>query len=411
MRSNCQRLSITVFVPLIIIFIVWLFAGTRTRATFRLATLAAQPDQAVRERISRNYGQLPLQFESNRGQTDPRVKFLARGSGYSLFLGADEAVLKLRGAGSRISMKLADANLNPVISGTDRLDAKSHYFLGADPRAWRTNVATFAQVKYESVYPGIDLIWYGNQRQIEHDFVAAPGANPRRIKLAFTDARGLKITPDGALNLKVEEGELRFLKPVAWQESGGERIPVECDFSIDAQGRVGFRLGSYDTRKPLVIDPVLLYSTYLGGGTGELGLAITLDKDRNAYITGATNSPDFPYTSPTQPPPANNGDDVFVLKLNPAGNAVVYSTWFGGSGTDVGYGIAVDNDGAAYVTGLTFSTNFPTTTGSLQPAPNRGSEAFVTKLDPSGSAIVYSTYLGGNSADGRLGSPMERSPG
>jgi uncharacterized protein (TIGR03437 family) len=387
-------------------------------STVLLMGIIAQPEpsqssqtfgfQSKQARSVPGYGQLPLRFEANAGQADPRVRFLSRGSGYALFLAADEAVLKLGGARPAVArMKLAGANPRPRAVGVDPLEGRSNYFLGNDPRRWRTNVANFARVKYESVYPGVDLVWYGNQQQIERDFILAPGADPRRIEWAFEGARDVTIAADGSLILEVEGGELRLRKPLAWQEAEGERQPVACEFSRRGRNRIGFSVGAYDRSRALVIDPVLFYSSYLGGASGEDGWAITVDRENSAYITGSTFSLDFPGPGPIQPMGDDSSGDVFVLKLNPAGNAIVYGAWLGGNSFDEGRGIAVDASGNAYVAGYTNSTNFPVTAGSLQPAASKGGDAFVAKINPTGTALVYSTHLGGSGGDAGIAMALD----
>lgn len=380
---------------------------------------SSKPDPAATARVSEAYGKLPMRFEINEGQTSREAKFIARGAGYALFLTPDEAVLRLQkretGAADQpaessvVRMKLAGANRAPKISGVERLQTRSNYFIGNDPGKWRTNVTNFSRVKYEAVYPGVDLVWYGNQRQIEHDFVVAPGADPNRIKLSFAGADTMTIDDKGALVLRVGGEELRLLKPVAWQEANGERNEIECRFSINERNQIGFNLGRYDVDRPLVIDPVLLYSTYLGGALGESGFAIAVDKDRNAYVTGFTASTDFPGPSQIQQTPPNISADAFVLKLNSTGSAVVYGTWLGGVTDDFGTSIAVDGDGNAYVAGQTFSSDFPVTAGSLQPAASRIGDAFVTKINAAGSALIYSTYLGGDGGDAAIGIAVDAS--
>jgi uncharacterized protein (TIGR03437 family) len=387
-------------VPLAILLLIGIIAKPEP---FRSSRTFASPSKQAR--IGPGYGRLPLQFEVNAGQTDPRVKFVARGTGTALLLTAEGAVLKA--ASGAVRMKLAGANPRTRVSGLERLEGRSNYFLGNDPGRWRTKVENFARVKYESVYPGIDLVWYGNQQRIEHDFILAPGADPRRIEWSFEGVRATTIARDGSLRLEVEGGDLRLLKPVAWQDVVGGRRSVACEFSRKGRNRIGFTVGEYDRRRTLVIDPVLLYSTYLGGAAGEDGWAIAVDKDNSVYLTGSTNSLDFPGPGPIQPKGDEASGDAFVLKLNPAGNAVVYAAWLGGNEFDEGRGIAVDANGNAFIAGYTTSKNFPITAGSLQPAANRNEEAFVAKINPAGTALVYSTYLGGSGGEAALGLALD----
>jgi uncharacterized repeat protein (TIGR01451 family) len=394
------------------------------------APLLTQPDPAVRGLVMTSYGKLPLSFERNQGQTDGRVKFLSRGSGYTLYLTAKEAVLalqktpskgenqnaKIRNAGlatdqlprtsTVLRMRLEGANSAPKVRGLEQLPGKSNYFIGNDPTKWHTHVPNYARVQYEGIYPGVDLVYYGHQRQLEYDFVVAPGANPKSIRLAFEGAGQMKVGTEGDLVLSGEGGELRFQKPVVYQLTGGRdrtqtsegvRTFIDGRYLLEGKSQVSFYLAAYDRSKPLVIDPVLSYSTYLGGSGDDWAFGIALDLAGNAYVTGFTNSTNFPTKGAFQGANAG-GYDAFVTKLSPTGSALVYSTYLGGGGADQAYGIALDSAGNAYVTGLTNSTNFPTK-NAFQGANAGGGDVFVTKLGPTGSALVYSTYLGGSGAD------------
>jgi plastocyanin len=366
-----------------------------------------------------SYGKVPLHFEANQGQTDDQVKFLARGSGYGLFLTSTESVLVLRkgeagrpGEGlaraeaatqSRSSppevlrMKLLGADPHPAVEGTEELPGKSHYFIGNDPKKWRTDVPQYARVEYKNVYPGVSLTYYGNQGQLEYDFVVSPGGDPRRIRLGIEGAKGIRVDAEGNLVLSLPGGEVVEKAPVVYQEIGRARKAVEGRFVVRGRGEVGFEVGAYEADRPLVLDPLLVYSTYLGGSGNDAGLGIAMDTSGNAYVTGYTNSTNFPTANPLQA--ANGGGyDAFVAKVNAVGSALVYSTYFGGSGDDIGQSIAVDGSGNAYVTGYTQSTDFPTA-NPLQAVYGGNADAFVAKLNASGSALVYSTYLGGSGSD------------
>ncbi|MDA2929354.1 SBBP repeat-containing protein [Acidobacteria bacterium AH-259-O06] len=395
--------------------------------------------QASQVRVTEAYGKLPLSFEANQGQSDPHVKFLSRGRGYTLFLTPTEAVLTLQKtvkskAGNRrptlrarlkddnrafsiqtttVRMQLIGANPGPQVTGLEELPGKVNYFIGNDPAKWRTNVSTYAKIKYRDVYPGVDVVYYGNQGQLEYDFVVAPGADPKTITLRFQGADTLEVDDQGDLVLHTGGGEVRLQKPLVYQEVDGVRQEISGGYRLKGQHQVGFQLGLYDAATPLVVDPVLVYSTYLGGFGNEGGFRIAVDPEGNAYVTGGTNSTDFPTANALQP--AYGGDfDAFVAKLNPTGSGLVYSTYLGGSGREnfsefseeaffAGGGIAVDPEGNAYVTGFTSSTDFPTA-NALQPAFGGGDfDAFVAKLNPTGSALVYSTYLGGSGNDQGLG--------
>ena len=458
--------------------------GVQTHKSNTVAPKAAKSTakRVARPRASEDYGRLPLSFEVNQGQTDAQVRFLARGQGYTLFLTSQEAVLSLHksegkrvpkegasanpgskletelagrfalfedrtrrtaelsesqggesGTNTVLQMRLAGASFDARVKGEEELSGKSNYFIGNDPKKWRTNIPTYAKVRVEDIYPGVDLVYYGNQGQLEYDFVVRPGADPSEVKLALTsgpstkgrDSRGsvdatkaasTKIDDNGDLVVPVDGSEVRFHKPVIYQPAFSGKveraIPVEGHYTINEQNEVAFAIGDYDRTRPLVIDPVLVYSTYLGGGGYYDGFeynqvsAIAVDSSGNAYVTGFTRSPNFPTTLNSYQPAMPSGCApqydapcayAFVTKLSPDGSSLVYSTFLGGGGANGGYGIAVDSSGNAYVTGSTTSTDFPTL-NALQ-GTNRdypyGSSAFVTEVNAGGSALVYSTYLGG----------------
>jgi hypothetical protein len=347
------------------------------------------------------YGRLPLAFEANRGQTDPSVNFLARGEGYALFLTPNEAVVKLQDGATGsdvIRLQLVGAEPAPPASGRDPLPGTSNYLVGADPNRWRTGIANYAGVEYRGVYPGIDLVYHGNQGQLEYDFDVAPGADPGAIRLRVEGASSLALDPQGNLVLHAAGGDLVQHAPVVYQDVGGVRRPVAGRFVLEGGDQVGFALGAYDKRLPLVIDPTLSYSTFLDGTAFENSGAIAVDRNGNAYVVGNTTSPDFPTTPgalQTTLKSSGNLSDAFVAKLNADGTALVYSTYLGGSQSDGASGIAVDSDGDAYVTGGSTSKDFPTTTGAFQTTLYGLAAAFVAKLNASGTALVYSTYLGG----------------
>jgi hypothetical protein len=381
----------------------------------------SSPTTAGLSALAEDFGKLPLGFEANAGQTDERVKFFSRGRGYTLFLTDNEAVLALPKTGvahSDVSatnrvlrMKLVGTNLAAAVMGAQELPGKSNYFIGKDPSKWRTNVPNYAQVKYLGVYPGVDLVYYGTQGgQLEYDFVVAPGADPSAIRLniaaggvgtAKPRQRLLRISSDGDLVVRMEGGEIRLHKPIIYQ-SGSTRMVRDGHYILTASNQVRFALGPYDHAKPLIIDPVLSYSTYLGGSSVGFSLsnAIAVDSSGSAYIAGSTTQSDFPTQNPFQPT-FGDGGDAFITKFSPSGSTLIYSTFLDGSDGATGVGIAVDASGAAYVTGETSSTDFPTLNpiqASLGGPEGSTVNAFVTKLAPSGASLVYSTYYGGSAA-------------
>jgi hypothetical protein len=394
------------------------------------------PTGTTERRNVQTYGKLPLSFEPNLGQTDTQVKFLSRGNGYTLFLTSTEAVLALSSSSKSerevqvptaasvrlqptrldesqqtrqtlLRMMLVGANSHAQVKGLEELPGKSNYFIGNDPQKWHIDVPTYAQLEYQDVYPGVNLIYYGNQRRLEHDFVVAPGADPSLIRLVFQGADDITLDAHGNLVLHATDGKVTLQAPLIYQEFNGTHQSVAGRYVLGDQDQVGFQLAAYDTRKPLIIDPILSYSTYLGGSGADYGSAIAVDAAGNAYVTGSTTSINFPIANPLQPSIVG-GTDVFIAKLNPTGSALVYSTYLGGNpGIYVnGFGIAVDASGSPYVVGMTDSSDFPTTVGALDRTFHGGNsptDAFVTKLNPAGNGLVYSTYLGGSGEDDGYG--------
>jgi hypothetical protein len=417
------------------------------------------------------FGKLPLSFEANRGQLDARVRFMARGPGYALFLTPTEAVLDLRArsGGGVVRMSLAGANRSPAIAGIEPLPGRSNYYrtghTGVDAARQRgphglleegrssryENVPSYARVRYAGVYPGVDLVYYGNQRQLEYDLVVAPGADPDVIHLAFDGVDRMTVSPEGELVLGVAGGEIRQHKPILYQDVDGVRRSVDGGYVLSASQQAAFTVGPYDRSQPLILDPVLSYGTYLGGSNPDSAAAIAVDATGSVYVTGQTQSADFPLSNG---PIVGGPYALFVTKLNAAGTALEYSTYldtadnfynigkgiqvdaagnayvtgeFGpfdrvlvmrldGSGvvkysiilgnlntTNAGHAIAIDGAGNAYVTGEA-GPGFDVTPGAYQTTYHGStSNAFVTKVNTNGASdatsLVYSTYLGGNGSD------------
>ena len=346
-----------------------------------------------------------LRFEPNQGQADPEVRFLARGPGYGLYLtraGATLAVGRPGVAPTAVTLRLAGAAaVEPI--GEGPVPGLTSYFVGSDRTRWRTGVPGYRGVRYPGVRPATDLIYYGTgPRGLEYDLELAPGADPRGLRLTIDGVERVALDADGAAVLSLPGGgELRQAPPRAYQEGpGGERVAVLARYALDRDGSLGFDVGAYDRTRRLVIDPELLFSSYLGGSNSDGAVAVARDLGGNIYLAGYTLSTNFPTVTPLQ---ASNGGsyDVFVTKLYP-GHTLAYSTYLGGSAEDRATGIAVDADGNAYVGGYTYSTNFPTS-APFQAASAGAPDAFVAKLNPTGSALVYSTYLGGTSSDTAYG--------
>ena len=375
------------------------------------------PEQKVKPELL----SLPLSFEANQGQTDRAVKFLSRGNGYALFLTRDSAVFKLRPVRKNsppavVRMKLAGANSGTRIEGAQTLPGTVNYFMGNDPNQWTNGVTTFGEVNYRQIYRGVDLVYYGTQRQLEYDFMVAPGADPGQIALEFSGASPT-LNPDGSLVLMIDGAPLTFRKPVVYQTIAGKKVLIAGNYELSGE-RVQFSLGKYDHSRVLVIDPVLSYLTYLGGSSadivgfttygGNTTQGMVVDQAGNVYVTGSTQSTDFPLQNPIQKVNNTNAPTGFVAKLNPAGSQLIYSTYIGGGVFNDDtitrpYAIAVDGSGNAYLTGFTSAPQFPITAGAYQticgtlvnnvtncPATQ---SAFLTKLSPAGG-LVYSTFLG-----------------
>jgi hypothetical protein len=393
-----------------------------------------------------NYGHLPLMFEPNQGQTDARVKFLARGGGYGLYLTAQDAVLALQHSASdsrhstagtsALRMKLVGAN-SADPNGEIQLPGKSNYLIGNDPEKWHRDIPQFARVRYRNVYPGIDLVYYGNQGRLEYDFEVAPGSDPKQVALRFQGIQTPKIDAHGDLVLEAGGSELRLQAPHVYQKVGTEERPVAGHFELrgHAKDEVGFQLGAYDRSRALIIDPVLVYSTFLGGSGNEAcsiiapitvpGIsvpvpppgcpAITVDAASNAYVAGSTTSTNFPATAGEYQPDLAPGAtaNVFIAKFSPTGS-LLFATYLGGNGTDYTAGVAVDSGFDILVAGTTSSGNFPTTNGAtnaaFQTTPvTSGKHVFVSKLDPTGKFLLYSTYLSGNGTDIASGLAVDQS--
>ena len=359
----------------------------------------------------------PLSFEANDGQVDDQAKFFSRGQGYNLFLTPTESVLVLTKASKAkdfvqtnpgsianypesqemesavVRMRLEGANLTPEMSGINMTSSKSNYLIGDDKSKWRTNVSQYSKVKYQEVYEGIDLVYYGNQRKLEYDFIVQPGADYKQIQMNFSGADKLSLDNKGNLVMATPTGNVIQYAPIIYQVIDGERKPVEGNYVLQDEARVSFQVAQYDAEKELVIDPILVYSTYLGGENFDSGYGMDVDEFGNVYVTGKVQSIDFPEVNSAQG--FQGGEDAFVAKLDSTG-ALVYSTYIGGSSDDVAYGIAVDGSGNIHITGTTISNDFPTD-NAIQ-GDQLSWDAFVVKLDTSGD-LVYSTYLGGNSYD------------
>jgi hypothetical protein len=347
---------------------------------------------------------LPMRFEANQGQVNREVRYYSRGPNYTLFLTSQEAVLSLAGGTSTevLRISLPKGNAQPQIEGIDPLASRTDYFLGNRKAAWRTNVRQYQRVRYREVYPGVDLIFYGNGRQLEYDFVVRPGVDPRRIRMKFTGARKISLDETGALVLRMGEAELRQHKPLAYQGSHRE---VAARYVLLGRGEVGFSVGKYDPHQALVIDPVLSYSTLLGGSSLEVGTAVATDPAGYIWVAGYTWSQDFPIAGAAYRDYSGGSQDIFLAKFHPAfsgTDSLRYSAYLGGSGDDEVRAMCLGAGGALYLVGTTTSTDFPTAGNAHQTSNAGGTDAFVVQLYPDipfGDALVFATYLGGTDTD------------
>ena len=393
------------------------------------AVKPAKVDEATKVKVLESYGKLPLSFVQNKGQVDKKVSYYLNGRQGTIYFtkggivyvlsqetGSSEKIKK--GSVSketrpkefkRLSFTLKPVSRNKavrLVSG-DKLPGRVNYLIGNDKGKWHTDIPIYQEIIYKDLYDGIDLKVYGTNNQMEYDFIVAAGADPRDIRMAFDGINALKVDKDGNLIIKTAFSEQKHLKPVIYQEIDGTRHMVEGSFRV-AKTTFSFDVGAYDKNHPLVIDPLTLsYSTYLGGSSGDEGYSICVDTSGNAYVTGRTISTDFPTVNPYQGT-NGGGNDVFVTKVNATGNALSYSTYLGGSSTDRGHGICVDTSGNAYVTGYTYSTNFPIE-NPYQGTRAGSNDAFVTKVNATGNALSYSTYLGGSDADYGYGISVDTS--
>jgi uncharacterized protein (TIGR03437 family) len=348
----------------------------------------------------------PIGFERNQGQTDPSVKFLARAGNYRLFLTDSQAVLAFDGKRPvSLVIRPLGANRAPKMIELEEQRGISNYLTGADPDKWVTGVKHYSKVRYQQIYPGVDLMYYATERQLEHDFIVGPGADYRNIRLRYEGASTIRLERNGDLVMRTPDGEVRQLRPVIYQDISGERRLIAGGYRMNG-GEVSFRVGAYDPSLPLVIDPVI-FSTYLSGNGIDQPVSIAVDARGAAYATGMTTSLNFPVKNALQSKIAG-GTDVFVTKLDGASGAVLFSTYLGGSANDVASQIKVDATGSAYVVGSTSSTDFPTTKGAFQTTLLGPLGAFIIKLNAAGNGLIYGTFLSGS--QGAIGRGLDVDP-
>jgi len=382
-------------------------APTATASSYAQGSAVIEERSAVADDIHLAMAQLPLSFVVNRGQMDSAARFAVNSPGQAVYFTPSAVVFRAthpterEGVASVVRLHFAGANTDPVIEGLEPLPGKANFLLGNDPAKWYSNVPTCAAVAYREVYPGIDLVYRGTEGRLKSEFLVSPGARPEMIRLVYTGAESVRLRDDGALVLETQWGTLTEAAPVVYQEIDGRRVEIDGRYRLGDDGQVSFALTAYDADCPLVIDPVLAYSTYIGGNGWDYAGGMAVDASGYVYISGtidATSVPNIPEALTAARLGPGGGRDGFVAKLNPTGTELLYFTYFGGSGSELAGAIAVDDTGAIYLSGSTLSSDFPTTAGSFRPTFGAGGtwEGYVTKMNSSGSALLYSTYLGGN---------------
>jgi hypothetical protein len=362
------------------------------------------PAPVAKQHAAGAYGKQPLSFVPNRGQTDRSVRYYAQGHGFGFYFTDRKAVLSFNrgGHGAALQLRFLGASPAAALHAERAREGKVNYVRGDDPAKWQTGLPTFGQLTYQRLWHGIDMRFRGTGKELKYEFLLSPGANAERIRLAYAGADGLSLSRSGDLLVRTPLGTIRDARPAAWQRIGGRKVPVDSRYALAAPTAgapaYGIALGAHDASRPVVIDPGLVYSTFLGGSGVDLGDSIAVDADDNAYVTGRTDSAGFPTSAGAFDTSLGASSDAFVTKLDSSG-ALSYSTYLGGAGLEEGYTIAVDGAGDAYVAGYTSSSDFPTTAGALDTTQNGADDVFVTKLSPSGASPVYSTLMGGSNSE------------
>ncbi len=419
MKPGKKVIGLAFFALAIVSLILIRHGFTRPENLASPAPTKQQLTLEQRKEIANNFCKIPLHFELNQGQTDSDVQFISRSGNHALLLKQNESQLvlpnrKMSPDGKSqteradvLKMSLAGANESTIVEGLEALPGRTNYFMGNDPAKWQSEVPTYKKVKYSGVYEGIDLVYYGNQQQLEYDFVVAPHADPGVIALSYENASDLKVDKRGDLLVRVGKHDIRQHAPVTYQEVDGVRNVIESKYVVRrnnsaSKREVGIAIGEYDSNKPLIIDPVIVFSTYLGGSAGddlftiEAAFTILTDASGNIYVGGITPSPDFPTLSAQQPGTAG-GYDAFITKFNPTGTALLYSSFFGGSDEDRIISMSLGPSNELFVGGLTWSTNFPMMTAFQ--TTNRGlNDAYIARFASNG-ALTYSSYIGGSGQD------------
>jgi Beta-propeller repeat len=358
----------------------------------------------IRNRFHDAYRNLPLSFVTNAGQTDSRARYYARGDGFGFYFTPDEVILKWQTREQVVHLKPLGISSASTLEGRSSGSEKVNYFVGSSRH---TNLEAYHEIAYRDLWPGIDMVFRGQGGKLTYEFQVAPGADPSLIRVAYEGAGGVSLRERGEFQIDTRRGKRRDPLPRSYQHIDGERVGVESRYQFDGTTKaVGFALGSFDRHHPLVIDPGSEYSTYLGGTSNDFGIEIAVDNDGSAYVTGQTISADFPSSTGAFDTSHGGLADAFVVKLDASGSNLVYATYLGGGAAEAGLAIAVDSSGSAYVSGGSASPDFPTTVGALDTSHNGNEDVWVAKLSADGSALMYSTFLGGSQIAGDFGAAI-----
>jgi hypothetical protein len=356
------------------------------------------------------FGRLPLAFIENRGQLDERACFVARRGGVRAYFTKNAFVLQLVAGtpssadacikGANVFLTFEGASPNVVVEGIDTLPGRYNYFMGADPLKWCTNVRGYSSIRYRGLYPGVDVEVKERENRLEYDLILEPGADVDQVVIRCEGAEALHIEESGAVIVETAAGPVEQARPHTYQiDPAGEHLPVDCSFRMLGKACFGFEVTGRERDLPLVVDPGLVYSTFIGGSSYDKGHALALGAAGEVFVGGFTYSSDLPATPGAYDTTYNGSQDAFVTKLDPSGSTLIYSTFLGGPNEEETFSIAPDAAGAAVVTGVTTSSGFPTTPGAYDTTHNGGYDAFVAKLDSSGGILLYSTFLGGSGTE------------
>lgn len=394
-----------------IVYIVGLLAGVSVmQLSLQVpsdVSMGSTPNQMTAASRRQMYRGLPLSFEPNQGQASEGVQYVARGNGFRLSFLQNRITLALQGdTPDVLDLQWLRADPKASVSREQPQPGKANYILGNNPEEWKTEIPLYSRIVYRQLYPGIDIAYYGSRGNLEYDLTIGPGADWRQVQLEITGNDGAQLDAAGDVVLRVRGKEVRLHTPSVYQDLGGEKVEVASHLRLQGNHTISFELSGYDPTQPVIIDPVLTYSSYLGGGGNDSGTSLAVGGDGSIYVTGVTGSNDFPVTPGAFQTERTFDWEVFVTKLNPSGSSLVYSTYIGGGMSDISTGIVVDAEGDAFVAGWTSSPGFPTTAGAFDTVCGSDgtcngfqADGFVTKLNPTGSGLVYSTYLGGETVD------------